>query len=426
LTNLATYLLNVLYNLTNRRVEVSANNDFKALTFKVSTVFSPAAPVNEQELFAGRIEQLRKIVDVVNQRGQHAIIFGERGVGKTSLANIIAGLFQSEEFLALKANCDSSDNFDSSWRKIFSQIKIAKKDFSMVFGKPPQTELFDFAEYHETLNPEKVRQILAMLTDKNSLLIVIDEFDRISEQSTKTMFADTIKTISDQSIDATLILVGVADSVEELISEHQSVERALVQIRMPRMSQQELNEIFDKGLPKLGMTIDDNAKRHVTHLSQGLPHYTHLMGLHSARQALDEKSKNITLSHAGKAIEKSIAEAQQTIQSGYHKATMSSRKDNIFKQVLLSCALAKTDELGYFAAVDVREPLTKIMNKRYDIPSFSRHLYEFCEETRGPILQKTGKQRRFRFRFINPLMQPYVTMQGFVSGLLKEEYLQTH
>lgn len=400
---------------------MSDNDEFKALAFKVSTVFSPAAPINEQELFAGRIEHLRKIVDVVNQRGQHAIIFGERGVGKTSLANIIVDQFQSDQFLALKANCDSSDNFESIWRKVFSQIKIAKKDFSMVFGKQPQTELFDFAEYHETLNPDKVRQILTILTDKNLLLIVIDEFDRINEQSTKTMFADTIKTISDQSTDATLTLVGVADSVEELINEHQSVERALVQMRMPRMSQQELNEIFDKGLPKLGMTIDDNAKRHVTHLSQGLPHYTHLMGLHAARQALDDKSKNITLSHVRKAIEKSIAEAQQTIQSAYHKATMSAHKDSIFKQVLLACALAKIDELGYFAAADIREPLTNIMNKRYDIPSFSRHLYDFCEEARGPILQKTGKQRRFRFRFVNPLMQPYVTMQGFVSGLLKEE-----
>ncbi len=204
------------------------------------------------------------------------------------------------------------------------------------------------------------------------------------------------------------------------------MERALVQIRMPRMSQEELNEIFDKGLPKLGMTIDDNAKKYITHLSQGLPHYTHLMGLHSARQSLDEKSKNITLEHVRKAIVRSLSEAQQSIQSAYHKATMTSRKDNIFKQVLLACALAKTDDLGYFAPSDVKEPLSKIMLRTYDIGSFARHLADFSEGTRGPILQKTGKSRRFRYRFITPLMQPYVTMQGFVSGLLKEEYLQTH
>jgi Cdc6-like AAA superfamily ATPase len=397
--------------------------DFKNLSLNVSTVFSPAAPINEQELFAGRIEQLRKVADVIHQKGQHAVIFGERGVGKTSLANIISVIFRTENFTSLKTNCDTSDTFETVWRKVFTQIKISKKDYSMVFGKPPQAELFDFAEYFETLNPERVRQTLLMLTENNVLLIVIDEFDRITDQQTKTLFADTIKTLSDQCINSTIVLVGVADSVDELINQHLSVERALVQIRMPRMKQKELNEIFDKGLPKLGMTIDDDAKRYITHLSQGLAHYTHLMGLHSARQALDEKSNNITLKHVKQAIHLSIAEAQQSIRSAYHKATMSPRKDNIFRQVLLACALAKTDDLGYFAPADIKGPLSKIMGKNYDIGSFSRHLNDFCESGRGPVLQKTGAKRRFRFRFINPLMQPYVTMNGFDSGLLKEGFI---
>jgi hypothetical protein len=45
----------------------------------------------------------------------------------------------------------------------------------------------------------------------------------------------TIKTLSDNasSIKTTLILVGVADSVDELIGEHQSIERAIKQVPMP-------------------------------------------------------------------------------------------------------------------------------------------------------------------------------------------------
>ncbi|HBR21419.1 MAG TPA: hypothetical protein DD713_02435 [Nitrospiraceae bacterium] len=401
----------------------TTNNDFDALSLRVSTVFSPAAPINLQELFAGRMEQLNKIADVINQRGQHAIVFGERGVGKTSLANIITAIFRQGNFYTVKVNCDSSDNYESTWRKVFAQIKISKKDFSMVFGKNPQVELFDITEHYSILTPENIRQILITLSEQAALLIVLDEFDRINDQISKTMLADTIKTLSDESINVTLTLVGVADSVDELIDQHQSIERALVQIQMPRMSQSELNEIFDKGLPKLGMTIDDNAKNRISHLSQGLPHYTHLMGLHSARQALLEKTKNISLNHVKKAIEKSLSEAQESIQRGYHKAIMSPQRDNIFKEVLLACALAKSDNLGYFAPADVREPLRKIKNKSYEIASFARHLYDFCEAVRGPILQRTGKRRGFRYRFINPLMQPYVTMQGFATGLLSEDFL---
>ncbi len=48
--------------------------------------------------------------------------------------------------------------------------------------------------------------------------------------------ADTIKTLSDWGTEATIILVGVGDSIDQLIEEHESVVRALVRIHMPRMS----------------------------------------------------------------------------------------------------------------------------------------------------------------------------------------------
>lgn len=76
--------------------------------------------------------------------------------------------------------------------------------------------------------------------------------------------------------------------------------------------------------------------------------------------------------------------------------------------------------MGYFSAVDVRQQLTEIMGKRYEIPAFSQHLNAFCESTRGPVLQRVGTTRRYRFRFVNPLMQPFVIMDGLKKGLIKD------
>ena len=53
---------------------------------------------------------------------------------------------------------------------------------------------------------------------------------------------------------------------------------------------------------------------------------------------------------------------------------MSPRKDNLYAKVLLACALAPVDEMGYFGASDVREPLSEMMGKQYEIASFVRHL----------------------------------------------------
>ena len=46
--------------------------------------FHTGSPVNGRDLFAGRLDQLQKLMDGVSQRGYHAVLFGER-VGKTSL-----------------------------------------------------------------------------------------------------------------------------------------------------------------------------------------------------------------------------------------------------------------------------------------------------------------------------------------------------
>jgi hypothetical protein len=187
------------------------------------------------------------------------------------------------------------------------------------------------------------------------------------------------------------------------------------------MSQEELLEILSKGVARLRMAMKDDAMNHIAWLSRGLPHYTHLLGLHATKAAIDGDARVVSMEHVEKAIKNSLNQAQQSIQSGYLKATMSHHKGNIYAQVLLACALAPTDQMGFFAPADVRDSLSMIMGKVYDIPSYSRHLNDFCEDTRGPVLQRTGIKHRYRFRFINPLMQPYVTMQGIACGRLHSD-----
>lgn len=400
----------------------------RTLGIEAGRVFSPAAPIDERDLFAGRIIQLRRVIDVVNQRGQHALIFGERGVGKTSLANVISSFLASVPDMPIVAphvNCDGTDDFSRLWKKILSQIELSQQAKHIGFAGTNGLDTTSLADrLPAKVTPEDVRKTLTAVSEQAILIVIVDEFDRLQGASVQRLFADTVKTLSDNSVRATLVLVGVADTVDELIKEHQSIERALVQIRMQRMSPEELREIITKGLAKLKMTIDEDAINHVSLISQGLPHYTHLLGLYASREAIDQATTAITMAHVQAAIRKALEGAQQTTRSAYHKATTSPRRDNLYADVLLACALAKTDDLGYFAAADVRTPLTKIKNKRFDIPSFSRHLNDFSEEKRGPILKKFGSKHKYRFRFINPLMQPFVTMQGFASGKIDRETLE--
>jgi hypothetical protein len=85
--------------------------------------------------------------------------------------------------------------------------------------------------------------------------------------------------------------------------------------------------------------------------------------------------------------------------------------------------LAPKDELGFFSASAVREPLSRIMGSRREIPSFARHLKKFTEPSRGCILQKTGQTGRHFYRFANPLLQPFVILNGLARDLIEESLL---
>jgi hypothetical protein len=61
----------------------------------------------------------------------------------------------------------------------------------------------------------------------------------------------------------------------------------------------------------------------------------------------------------------------------------------------------------------VREPLSRILGKEDTTTSaFNRYLNQFCEESRGKILEKKGGERHYRFRFVNAMMPPYIMMEG--------------
>lgn len=372
---------------------------------EVAQVFTPGTPIDRLDLFAGRFGLVRDVINALNQRGQHVVLYGERGVGKTSLANVLSDVFARNtrlDLTSIRVNCNSSDDFASLWRTIFRRLKVEP--------------LAD----HE-IAPERVREVLE--EQPRPLLIVIDELDRLGDDDALSLLADTIKALSDHAVRATIVLVGVADSIDDLVGDHRSVERALVQVKMPRMSRRELVEIVEKGIARLGMGIDPEAKTKIASLSEGLPHYTHLLGLHAAQSAIMDDRQGVTIGDVDNATRVAVEKAQQSILGDYHKATRSPRKDNLYKQVLLACALAPKDELGYFAAGGVRDPMSRIMGEPYEIPAFARHLNEFTTAERGSVLSKEGQPRKYFYRFANPLLQPFVILHGLSRKLISEETL---
>ena len=89
----------------------------------LNSVFVPFAPIDSKDIFYGRARQIQKCVDAVTQRGRHIVLYGERGVGKTSFANIIR-LIPLSSGCSVRLTCDTQDTVESLWKKVFDRILI--------------------------------------------------------------------------------------------------------------------------------------------------------------------------------------------------------------------------------------------------------------------------------------------------------------
>ena len=389
-----------------------------------SQAFNPSGPVSNRDLFAGRVSQLTDVLGAVGQSGQHVILFGERGVGKTSLASLTHEFWtnvqrDSANIYSVRCNCSGPDTYQSIWQELAQLIsdQYEKRGEELPSGDGWSELNADIVAGEATTH--KVRRFLD-LTGK-TFIIVIDEFDQIEDEDTIQEFSNTIKVLSDFLIPTTIILVGVADTVGDLIHNYSSIERALRQVRMPAMSTDELVQIVKQGYNLAGLKAKEDVFERIGRMSQGLPHYAHRIGQESGFAALDHESIEVTIQDIETGVNRAIELTNETISASYAKAITSPQTGNLYRQVILACAMAGDDDWGYFAPADVRRPLAHITKKDYGIPQFVGHLKKYCTLARGAILENMGEDWSRRYRFKTPLMRPYVVLKGIQDGFISQE-----
>jgi len=401
------------------------------LATRAATAFRPRTPINHREFFAGRWGQVTTVSDAVAQTGVHIVIFGERGVGKTSLANVIDPLLQWMDEktaaqgvprrLVVKVNAASEDTFAVIWKRALDEITVVDNTPRIGFdrtGTQKRILLREAWSIGDNPSIDDIRRVLGALTRS---VFIFDEFDRTPPE-VKQAFTDLIKVLSDYAVDVTIVIVGVSTTVDDLVRGHASISRSVVQVQLPRMNRDELQDILQKASAALNVVFAQEAEYLIVHVSQGLPHYTHLIGLHSVRAATQRLSRLINSDDVIASFGKAVEQAIQSIREKYLLAIRSSRKDALYAQVVLACASAAftcRDELGYFHPADVMRPMSIILKRpRVTIATFRQHLNDFCEIDHGPVLERIGSPHSYSYRFCDPLLPPFIFMNAMSSGII--------
>lgn len=374
-------------------------------------VFTPGFPVSHQDMFAGRMEQLQRVIDTLQSPGRHPVLFGQRGVGKTSLANILGQVFKN--LLAVKVSCDGSDTFATVWNRVLMSASVRFKQKALGFnGEDSEKSITLGQALGHDPNLAKPAEIADLLRRMNAPAVVIfDEFDKLAAPETKAAFADLIKIVSDTAPQAKLVVVGVAENIHELVGEHASIERNLVHVELPLMSDGEIETIFTKGLDRLGITYENSVVEQVPKLAGGFPHYAHLLGLACAKAVISSDAAGVTHVHFDQACSIALQDAIEKYRDAFARATATTQISR-YPRVLAACGYAQTDGRGVFRATDVVDAFRRVFGESLSIQAVVPALGEFLSPDRAGVLAPVMVAGRQCYRFTDPMMRPYCRLKG--------------
>ena len=269
------------------------------LLARVATVFTPSRPVGVEAVFAGRKSQRERLRRAIFEPGRHAVIYGARDVGKTSLARIVAAeltpsaaTIPSQERFTHHTFCTRDDDFDRLWTTVARLIEIhpipGAETIVREFrgGERSGTDRAGaLAESKDFATPAMVAHTLR---DASRAVFIFDEYDAIRDDTTHEAFADLIKRLSDMPNSPTIVLIGVAADISTLVGHHESIQRCTEQIQMSPLTEHEVRDLVIRGIDFLGLKIDDDAVDAVAELSRGYPAFAHSMAKAACETAINE------------------------------------------------------------------------------------------------------------------------------------------
>lgn len=400
----------------------STKVNFDEMRKKVSQVYSPTSPIKEENLFFGRKDQLNKVHHAVIETGQHIILYGERGVGKTSLSNIVAQRYVKA--ITPKVTCNSSSTLHGVWKNIFQQLPNSVEHRRTIgFKVDPSydtkiqkiTSLADSLSSQQNSSIDEITNVIKSLTNFDiPVLFIFDEFDQVKKNDFIKGMSNIIKFCSDQIENVTIMLVGIGNSVNDLLGEHISVERCIKQISLGRMTDLELSEILKNANDKIGVKMETDIRKNIIRYSAGFPHFTHLLGKYSTLATIERKSNIIQSQDFTSAIKNALENTTESIRSIYQKAIITTKKESYFPQILTACALAPTDQHGTFRASDLEKVLIDKLGINLKMQAYQYHIGKLCSKDRGEILEKIEiSSKQSRYRFSNPLFKGFVLLKHF-------------
>lgn len=295
-------------NLAGRIGRGSQGSNAQDARALIRDAFTPSQPVNDRAMFSGRRELLEDLIVAIEDQRLHFVLFGDRGIGKTSILHVLSELATDADYLVCYISCGERMSFGDFARRIAQRIPLLYHgDYA-----PGAAEIERGGHLSDLLPQGEIDvstfgEMLGRLSDTR-ILMLLDEFDRVESEDFRRSIAEFIKNLSDNAAPAQIVIAGVASDLPELVAQIPSIRRNVLGVLVPNMDDEEVAGMLEIAERRTGLTFTPEARELISLATLGLPYLVGLIAQHAAILATKRDSLDVLKSDVREAIEKARSE----------------------------------------------------------------------------------------------------------------------
>jgi hypothetical protein len=253
----------------------------------VLQAFDASRPISGRGQLFGRQREIESLLLSVFDYHHHAVVYGARGSGKTSVARVFGDFADQCGALVLYFPCEPEANFSLLMGAVLDGLPA---------GAIAAHERSEFARKLEAFpahfGPLAFVDLVAQSVVR-PVVLILDEFDRITDEQTKTDLAVAMKLLSDTHSSIRIMLVGIASSVSDILTAHPSLRRHISVVRIGRIEPTSVNALIDHGASASGIPFTDDARAFIERVCAGSPYHIRLFCRQAALKAIFDRKPEV-------------------------------------------------------------------------------------------------------------------------------------
>lgn len=404
-------------------------------TKKLNEHVSASGPVKSIQQLFGREKEMSLIEEALYANGRHVFIYGDRGVGKSSLAAAAAAQYQSPDNLPIQIGCSPDTRFYETIENLVDRVmKSLEGKYEHVVSHTINVKVYSFT-WKASAKKVEIVKVDSMYSAVNaaeeiakyhseSPVVVIDEFDQIESEVERKLFATFLKDLGDRGVNLKFIFTGVATSLEKLLGSHESSFRQLHTIGLKRLGWSAREDIIRDAASAFSLSVCDEVCFTIAKISNGFPYYAHLIMEKLLWVAFNEESvvNRLDMKLFDMALEDAISSIDAYLTRPYEQAT--SHRSSDYTEILWATSdsedMIRYGESIFLSYLRIHEKLHGKTPSPERLPlsqqSFLTKLRDLKKKQFGEIIEN-ALDRKGLYTFRENILRGFIAMKALEGGV---------